>query len=120
MTCGNAKPAKVNALLAPNTPRSLAIDPCPRLVHRWPDLRLQWGRGCPFATEFQSVPIHSTVRYGDACFGDPVGGTSPVLVVHPTSFTYDGPADLSAPGAIAGVYGDLAADAARNQQILDD
>ena len=45
---------------------------------------------------------------------------APVLVVHPTTFAYDGPADLSAPGAIAGVYRDLAADAARNQQILDD
>jgi superfamily II DNA or RNA helicase len=45
---------------------------------------------------------------------------TPVLVVHLTTFRYDGPADLSAPGAIAGVYRDLAVDESRNGQILTD
>jgi hypothetical protein len=44
----------------------------------------------------------------------------PVLVVHSTNFHYDGAADLSAPGAIAGIHRDLAADPARNEQVLAD
>ena len=44
----------------------------------------------------------------------------PVLVVHPPKFRYAGTADLSAPGAIARVHRDLAADPARNDQILAD
>lgn len=45
---------------------------------------------------------------------------TPVLVVHRTTFRYEGPADLSAPGAIAGVFRDLAVDESRNGQILTD
>lgn len=45
---------------------------------------------------------------------------TPVLVVHPTTFRYQGPADLSAPGAIASVYRDLSLDEMRNGQILAD
>jgi superfamily II DNA or RNA helicase len=45
---------------------------------------------------------------------------TPTLVVHPTSFRYDGADDLSGPGAITAVYRDLAADEVRNEQIVDD
>jgi len=52
--------------------------------------------------------------------GSTVDRPAPRLVVHPTSFVYDGVIDLSAPGAIADVHRALAADETRNQQILDD
>jgi superfamily II DNA or RNA helicase len=42
------------------------------------------------------------------------------LHLHTTDFRYTGDADPSAPGGIAAVYRDLAADDNRNQQILDD
>ena len=42
------------------------------------------------------------------------------LVVHLTEFVYRGQADPSAPGGIAAVYRDLAADEVRNQQVLTD
>ena len=45
---------------------------------------------------------------------------TPQLRVHPTTFAYDGSIDLSMPGAITDVHRALAADEARNQQILDD
>ncbi|NMR28620.1 DEAD/DEAH box helicase family protein [Arthrobacter sp. SF27] len=47
---------------------------------------------------------------------------SPVLSlkVHPTSYTYSGDADPSAPGGISKIYKDLVADEARLQQIVDD
>jgi len=44
----------------------------------------------------------------------------PVLHLHATTYRYTGDADPSAPGGIAAVYRDLAADDTRNQQILDD
>ncbi|MDQ3151455.1 MAG: DEAD/DEAH box helicase, partial [Actinomycetota bacterium] len=44
----------------------------------------------------------------------------PVLVVHATTFRYRGEADPSAPGGIAAVYRDLAADADRTEQVVDD
>ncbi len=44
----------------------------------------------------------------------------PVLRVHPTQFCYAGEADPSAPGGIAAIYQDLAADAARTSQVADD
>lgn len=44
----------------------------------------------------------------------------PVLHVHPTGFRYSGDADPSAPGGIAAIYRDLAADQARNRQIITD
>ncbi|MBA3745438.1 DEAD/DEAH box helicase [Sporichthya sp.] len=44
----------------------------------------------------------------------------PVLLVHPTSFTYESTTDFSIPGAIAGVHRALAEDESRNAQILAD
>ena len=44
----------------------------------------------------------------------------PVLHVHPTAFTYTGTLEPSAPGGMPAVYRDLAADNARNRQIIDD
>ena len=43
-----------------------------------------------------------------------------VLHVHPTSFSYTGDADPSAPGGIAAVYRDLVANQARTKQVTDD
>src|SRR5215475_4858328 len=43
-----------------------------------------------------------------------------VLHVHPTSFSYTGDADPSAPGGIAAIYQDLVADQARTEQVTDD
>jgi superfamily II DNA or RNA helicase len=49
------------------------------------------------------------------------GGTPDrTLTVHETAFTYLGDADPSAPGGIAAIYRDLAADQHRNRQIVDD
>jgi superfamily II DNA or RNA helicase len=45
---------------------------------------------------------------------------APVLRVHPTSFSYTGDADPSAPGGIAAVYRDLVADETRTRQVTDD
>ena len=54
----------------------------------------------------------------------PPGGAdsrpAPVLHVHPTSFSYTGDADPSAPGGIAAIYQDLVADQARTEQVTDD
>jgi hypothetical protein len=44
----------------------------------------------------------------------------PVLHIHPTAFRYTGDADPSAPGGIAAIHRDLAADDARNRQIITD
>lgn len=44
----------------------------------------------------------------------------PVLHLHTTGFRYTGELDPSAPGGIAAVHRDLAADPARNRQIVDD
>lgn len=44
----------------------------------------------------------------------------PVLHVHPTTFRYTGTTDPSAPGGIAAVHRDLAADEARLGQVVDD
>lgn len=45
---------------------------------------------------------------------------APVLHVHPTVFRFDATVDFSAPGAIAAVYRELAADETRNEQIVGD
>jgi superfamily II DNA or RNA helicase len=45
---------------------------------------------------------------------------APRLHVHRTDFRYAGDTEPSAPGGMAAVYRDLAADANRNQQIIDD
>jgi superfamily II DNA or RNA helicase len=44
----------------------------------------------------------------------------PVLHVHTTAYHYDGSADPSEPGGISAIYRDLAANEARNRQIVDD
>jgi superfamily II DNA or RNA helicase len=43
-----------------------------------------------------------------------------ILHVHPTAFHYAGDADPTAPGVMATIYRDLAADEARNKQITTD
>lgn len=45
---------------------------------------------------------------------------APVLRVHPTRFCYAGDADPSAPGGIAAIYRDLAADDTRTAQVAAD
>jgi superfamily II DNA or RNA helicase len=54
----------------------------------------------------------------------PPAGTNtrpaPVLRVHPTRFCYTGDADPSAPGGIAAIYRDLAADGTRTAQVAAD
>jgi len=71
---------------------------------------------------FQLGPVRHTLEHAEhgTLEDSAAERPAPILAVHPTTFTYDGPADLSAPGAIAGVYRDLAADEARNEQILGD
>jgi superfamily II DNA or RNA helicase len=49
-----------------------------------------------------------------------VAAPEPRLHLHTTGFRYTGDVDPSAPGGIAAVYRDLAADDNRNRQILDD
>jgi hypothetical protein len=44
----------------------------------------------------------------------------PVLCLHTTGFRYTGDLDPSAPGGIAAVHRDLAADATRNRQVIND
>jgi superfamily II DNA or RNA helicase len=44
----------------------------------------------------------------------------PVLRIHPTQFAYAGEADPSAPGGIAAIYKDLAADDTRTAQVAGD
>jgi len=56
----------------------------------------------------------------DIQFHDPGPRPAPVLVLHPTDFCYSGDADPSAPGAIAAIYQDLAADHGRTAQIAAD
>ncbi len=71
---------------------------------------------------FQLGPVRHTLEHADP---DTLEGASndrprPVLVVHPTRFRLEHPVDLSVPGAIASVHKALAADEARNEQILTD
>jgi hypothetical protein len=51
---------------------------------------------------------------------DVVSRPAPVLRVHPTTFRYTGEADPSAPGGIATIYRDLAADTTRTAQVTAD
>ena len=44
----------------------------------------------------------------------------PVLLVHPTSYSYDGDASPQSPGGMAAIYRDLVADDDRLQQIVQD
>ncbi len=71
---------------------------------------------------FQLGPVRHTLEHADPDTLE--GGSSdlprPVLLVHPTQFRLEGPVDLSMPGAIASVHRTLAADEARNQQIVGD
>ena len=52
--------------------------------------------------------------------GEPSQRPAPVLRVHLTQFAYAGEADPSAPGGIAAIYKDLAADQARTTQVARD
>jgi superfamily II DNA or RNA helicase len=52
--------------------------------------------------------------------GEPSQRPVPVLRVHLTQFTYAGEASPSAPGGIAAIYKDLAADQARTDQVARD
>jgi TOTE conflict system, Archaeo-Eukaryotic Primase domain/Helicase conserved C-terminal domain len=56
----------------------------------------------------------------DAASGVPVPRPVPVLHVHPTGYRYAGDADPSAPGGIAAIYRDLAADDSRVAQVIAD
>jgi Helicase conserved C-terminal domain len=49
-----------------------------------------------------------------------VGRPRPVLHVHPTTYCYGGDADPQAPGGMAAIYRDLAADDQRTRQITAD
>lgn len=71
---------------------------------------------------FQLGPVRHTLEHADP---DTLEGANaerprPVLVLHTTEFCLDDPVDLSIPGAIAAVHRALAADEARNGQILAD
>ena len=52
--------------------------------------------------------------------GEPSQRPVPVLRVHHTQFAYVGEADPSAPGGIAAIYKDLAADQARTAKVVRD
>jgi superfamily II DNA or RNA helicase len=71
---------------------------------------------------FQLGPVRHTLEAPDPDTLEGVSADRPRLVlhVHPTTFRYDATADLSAPGAIAAVHRELAANPARNEQILAD
>jgi superfamily II DNA or RNA helicase len=56
----------------------------------------------------------------DAASSRPVSRPVPVLHVHPTGYRYSGDADPSAPGGIAAIYRDLAADDTRTAQVTAD
>jgi superfamily II DNA or RNA helicase len=56
----------------------------------------------------------------DAASGKPIPRPVPVLHVHPTGYRYSGDADPSAPGGIAAIYRDLAADDTRTAQVTAD
>ncbi len=51
---------------------------------------------------------------------DAMSGPTPVLHVHPTAYCYEGGADPQAPGGMAAIYRDLAADDDRTRQICAD
>jgi len=56
----------------------------------------------------------------DIDFREPAQRPVPVLRVHPTQFAYTGEADPSAPGGIAAIYKDLAANHTRTAQVARD
>jgi superfamily II DNA or RNA helicase len=71
---------------------------------------------------FQLGPVRHTLHHADpdTLEGAQTDRPRPVLVVHPTRFRLEEQVDLSVPGAIAGIHRALAADQARNEQILTD
>jgi superfamily II DNA or RNA helicase len=72
----------------------------------------------------QLGPIrHTMTQARPGTLSAPLSGLpapEPDLRLHTTTFRYTGDIDPSAPGGIAAVYRQLIADAARNDQILDD
>jgi len=71
---------------------------------------------------FQLGPVRYTVEPAEegTLEGAQANRPTPVLKVHRTTFESRGTTDLAAPGAIAQVYGELAVDPARNEQIIAD
>lgn len=71
---------------------------------------------------FQLGPVRHTLEHADPDTLEGAGNDRPrpVLVVHRTRFHLEEPIDVSVPGAIASVHRALAADEARNEQILTD
>jgi len=70
----------------------------------------------------QLGPVRHTVTTpeGGTLDGSAAGVPERVLLVHGTNYRYMGDADPSAPGGMAAIYRDLAADQGRNKQIIDD
>ncbi len=71
----------------------------------------------------QLGPVRHTMKQASATLSirsPDAFAPEPVLRVHTTAFRYTGEADPSAPGGIAAVYRDLAADETRNRQVIDD
>ena len=74
------------------------------------------------ASSGQDGPASSGLEQPDLGIdlGEPSQRPAPVLRVHLTQFAYAGEADPSAPGGIAAIYKDLAADQARTTQVARD
>jgi len=71
---------------------------------------------------FQLGPARHTLEQADPDTLEGAGADHPrpVLVVHSTQFRLESPVDLAVPGAIASIHRALAADDARNKQVLTD
>lgn len=68
----------------------------------------------------QLGPVRHTIKPAESGTLASVAPPRPVLHVHPTEFTYVGAVEPSSPGGMPAVYRDLAADEARNRQIIND
>lgn len=71
---------------------------------------------------FQLGPVRHQLEQARPGTLEAAAGSRPALqlIVHTTPFRYDGPDDMSQPGAMPALSGALAGDETRNQQILDD
>jgi superfamily II DNA or RNA helicase len=73
------------------------------------------------AESSRGAPGHAAeLPYLDTASGTPVSRLARVLHVHPTRYRYAGDADPSAPGGMAAIYQDLAADDTRTSQATVD
>ena len=70
----------------------------------------------------QLGPVRHTITApeGGTLDGSAVDVPDRALVVHATGYRYLGDAEPSAPGGMAAIYRDLAADEPRNRQLIDD